>query len=162
MKYSYYLPFFYTYYTRLGNIRALIAYLAWDLFLPYSAIYYYSGFRSLFQVFLMFIGFISLYECGYYYNDTRSTRYEIGGDRLNNVSIKPVPFVSSRMITFLMVLILLLLDNTVNVLSYFMMTIFIVILLFVHSSQMVHKISLARLFTFTGLAFYRSAYLVEI
>src|ERR1700693_4858809 len=93
------LPFAYTYLSRFRNYRGLVSYLAHEWFpliitlqVIYSAKWWLSG--------LMFMGFLSLYECGYLLNDLAETAHEPGGNRIEGLRIDAASFWLSHLVVF--------------------------------------------------------------
>ena len=93
------LPFAYTYLSRLKNYRGLVGYITREwiplivtLQIFYSAKWWLSS--------IMFMGFLSVYECGYLVNDLARTAEERGGNRVDRLQINVVPFWFSHMFVF--------------------------------------------------------------
>ncbi len=93
-------PFFYTYLTRLTNVRGLLDYIVRDVSIPVVPVIVLGGADPV-SVAVLLAGFLALYEVGYILNDRSPSAAEAGGDRLKG---EAPPFVLSivvRVVLFL-------------------------------------------------------------
>ncbi len=156
----YYLPLGYTYRSRLHTYRGIVAFALSEvvpLTLCLTLIYHVP----LWLVSLMFLGYLSFYECGYFWNDIADSATEPGGDRLSERSL------SLRVFVFIRVVLLGLVSVAVcytrglgSMFSFDLTSVCLVLLLIIHTSCSVRNIPFLRLTSFAALAFYR--YLPEL
>ncbi|MFY8037048.1 MAG: hypothetical protein ACOVMQ_07770 [Cyclobacteriaceae bacterium] len=100
-----YLPFFYFQKTRLNNAKAFIFHGAYEwvpVFL--LAFYYFPAIRTLADVLLYYVAFISIYEIGYLANDQHAHTEAEGRKRTEKLAGWHIAlFVSVRLAAFLVV-----------------------------------------------------------
>lgn len=151
------LPFAYTYLSRLKNYRGLVGYITREwiplivtLQIFYSAKWWLSS--------IMFMGFLSVYECGYLVNDLARTAEERGGNRVDRLQINVVPFWFSHMFVFAAVVgILFLLRGRLFAMSFAGLGMLVLGILLFHSSRWTRSVPFLRIFTFAVLAVYKFA-----
>ncbi len=151
------LPFAYIFRTRLKNYRSLIGYVAREwvpliitLQVAYSAQWWLCS--------AMFIGFLSLYECGYLVNDLLDLGDEPGGNRIERLQIRLLPFWFSHLFVFASVTGMLFLIRGARFgLNFAGLGAMVFGVLLIHSVRSVRSVPFLRIFTFTILAVYKFA-----
>jgi hypothetical protein len=154
------LPFGYTYLSRLKNYRALVGYLTREwiplivtLQVAYSAEWWVS--------IVMFLGFLSLYECGYLVNDIADSSNELGGNRIKGLRINGLLFWLSHLFVFVFAAGLLWLIRGQRFAANFAgLGVLVCGVLMLHTSLSTRRFRFLRISTFTVLAVYKFAPIV--
>lgn len=145
------IPFFYTYRTRLTNVRALLDYLVRDVAIPVAPVIAVAGADPV-SVAILLAGFLALYEVGYILNDRSTTATEDGGDRLRGEDPPLVLSIIVRVGSFLGVV-----WWSVSTLGWQVAEVYagvsggVIALLLVHTFLFSHSVT-ARTFSFASLA----------
>lgn len=154
---QYYIPLLYTWHTRIDGIPGLVGFVTWEFLVPFFSLLLLVPVNPA-AFTLLFVGFMTLYECGYLVNDSADSRNESGGNRLAGLSIRKSEFYIIRLSLFLLVVIAAFSILGANEVFLFIGSVlFITSLLLLHSSTLLYRRKLTRLFSFTGLACYKYA-----
>jgi hypothetical protein len=150
-----YVPLGYTYKTRLRNYRGALGFIAREV-LPLAITLMLAYHLVWWLVLVLFLGYMSFYECGYLWNDLADSSTESGGDRLAGVTLRFSEFVFVRILVLgLSSYVLFRVNGWNHAAIYFAANISLVFFLILHTSRGIRDVRFLRLLTFTALAFYK-------
>jgi len=149
------LPLVYTYVTRVGDRRGLITHLAHG-WIPLIVVLNIVYFSHVWLTLIMLIGLQSLYECGYLINDTADSAVEPGGNRLNDRRIDLAKFWSLRLLVFMVVAVVLLMERGIRfAVEFAVPSVLVFAVLWWHTTRRPRRFRYLRIWTFAILAIYK-------
>ncbi|HFE39420.1 MAG TPA: hypothetical protein ENK06_13580, partial [Gammaproteobacteria bacterium] len=135
----------------------MVGFVTWEFLVPFFSLLLLIPVDPV-AFTLLFVGFMSLYECGYLVNDSAASCNESGGNRLGGLSIRKIEFCIIRLSLFLLIVISAISILGLNEVFLFIGSVlFTTSLLLLHSSPLLYRRKLMRMFSFTGLASYKYA-----
>jgi hypothetical protein len=151
------LPFCYTALTRIQTIAGSLGYLLQEI-LPLVVASFALKRDLLPKLAILYVLWITLYECGYLWNDRRDRQLKHERNRLSGVTISFWIFGASHVCVVCALLGVLSLVFGWSQAAYAgLISLALLALLILHSSAHLRKYPYARLTTFSALAFYKYA-----